>query len=110
MNKTVRDIGNYKRPNPKRRGVRIDFRWSASTAYEDRELLLIDLLSVLRAEGLTMSGFGQDSYSGIISAPNSASTLKRKLESLSDWLRSHKDRFKLFRTGKVQWVDDIYFE
>ncbi|MFK7756571.1 MAG: hypothetical protein AB8B53_06535 [Flavobacteriales bacterium] len=111
MNKlTVRDIGNYKRPKPKLRGVRVDFRWSTSTAYEDRELIMVELLKVLKTEGLTMSGFGKDSYSGIISAAITVPVLKRKIERIKDWLAVNQERFNLFRTGKIHWVDDIYFE
>ncbi len=107
---TVKDIGGYRRPNPKRRGARIDFRWSVKTSHEERERLLSDFLTLIRNEELVMSGFGEESYSGIISSVQSLTALKKKLLKLTEWKNEYSDKFNLFRTGKVQWVEDIYFE
>lgn len=107
---TVKDVGGFRKRKPKLRGARIDFRWDVRVPLEDRELFLTSLIEFLRNEDLTMSGFGDDSYSGIISADVSLSTLKRKLIRLTQWHRQNSDKFNLFRTGKIQWVDDIYFE
>jgi len=111
MNKlTVKDVGTFRRLKPKLRGVRLDFKWSVKVKFDERERVMLNLLEFIHEEGLVLSGFGEDSYSGIISTEKTLEALKRKMTRLKEWKENNREKFNLFRTGKIQWVEDIHFE
>ncbi|MFB0960550.1 MAG: hypothetical protein QMB20_05040 [Flavobacteriales bacterium] len=107
---TIKDVGTFRRKKPKLRGVRLDFRWSVKVEFDEREEVLSDLLAFMRGEDLVLSGFGEESYSGIISTEKTLEALKKKIAKLKEWKESNSEKFNLFRTGKIQWVEDIHFE
>ena len=107
---TIKDVGTFRRKKAKLMGVRLDFRWSVKVKFDEREEVLSDLLAFIRAEDLVLSGFGEESYSGIISTEKTLEALKKKIAKLKEWKDSNSEKFNLFRTGKIQWVEDIHFE
>ncbi len=107
---TVRDIGNYSKERPEKRGVRLDFRLAKELNQQQREEIMTELLEFIRAEELTLSGFGDVRYSGIVSTIETKKKLSLKLSKLKKWYTLRAESFKLFRTGKIQLVKDIYFE
>jgi len=107
---TIGDLG-LRKPNAKiKRGSKIDIRWKKGVPLEVRSQILIELENLIRKLGLTMSGYGSDSYSGILSSGFSTTTLKRKLLKINDWAHSKKDLLQLFNVGKIQLVSDIFYE
>ncbi len=107
---TVKDTATFKKVKPKLRGARLDFRWSVKVSCDGREKLMTELMQFIREENLVLSGFGDASYSGIVSSDKAVVVLRKKLIRLASWKKEHSDKFNLFRTGKIQWVDDIFFE
>ena len=107
---TVKEYSNLRRFRKKRIGARIDYRISGDLNEFQTEDFIKELNLFCLTSGLELSGFGYKNYSGIILGKFSERIFKRKVAHFKKWLALKGQHLKMVRIGKVQLVNNIFFE
>lgn len=107
---TIQEYSAALPTKPTKIGARIDYRLIKELNEFETDAFTKELSEFCNSVGIELSGFGYKNYSGILMSGFSESNFRKKISRLKEWSILKNQQIKMLKIGRVQQVDDIFFE
>lgn len=108
---TIKDVTFHRKVKKRMKGAVLDFRWTESMSELEKVLAFETLKALLKKHSLTLSGYGATNFKGILSSAHEDKQLDpHEVKLIFSWRRNYMKELKYFNIGRIQWIDEIYFE